>query len=266
MLNTYQQLNCFDQNALPKIPDNYVDLIFADLPYNITNNSYDKHPFPLEPLWKEFLRIAKPNTPFIFTSKEPFTSHLILSNLSLFKYKLIWRKNLKTNFLNAKKQPMAAYEEIVVFYNKQPTYNPQLVPRTFQTPAGNFKNTKTQNYNKLKEDYINNPKDWLSPDDVIDEEDSFSLDAIDLQDQMLYIKCQHNSNKFHPNQKPIELLSYLFKTFSNPNDIILDPTAGSGSSGIAAKLLNRNFILFDPGINKNNIPYKSLFDDYIKTI
>jgi site-specific DNA-methyltransferase (adenine-specific) len=264
MLNTFYEESCF--TGLKNIPDNYIDLIFADLPYNITNNSYDKSPFPINELWKELTRIAKPNTPFIFTSKEPFTSHLILSNLNYFKYKLIWRKNLKTNFLNAKKQPMSAYEEIVVFYKNQPTYNPQLIPRTFQNPAGNKKNTKTTNYNKLKEDYLNNPKDWLYPDDVIDEEDYFSLDAIDLEDQMLYIKCQHNSNKIHPNQKPIELLKYIINTFSNESDIILDPTAGSGSTGIAAKLLNRNYILFDPGKNKDNLSYKSLFDNYIKNV
>jgi DNA modification methylase len=154
-------------------------------------------------------------------------------------------------------------EEIIIFYKNQPTYNPQMIPRTFQNPAGNKLNTKTLNYNKLKENYINSPKDWLAPDDVIDEEDYFSLDAIDLQDQMLYIKCQHNSNKIHPNQKPIELLEYLIKTYSNPNDIILDPTAGSGSTGIAAAKLNRNFILFDNSYNKDNISYKTLFNNLL---
>lgn len=261
MINSFHNINCFE--GLKLIPDNSIDLIFADLPYNITNNHYDKTPFPLNNLWTELLRIGKQNTPFIFTSKEPFTSHLIFSNLPLFKYKLIWRKNLKTNFLNAKKQPMSAYEEIVVFYKNQPTYNPQMIPRTFQNPAGNKLNTKTLNYNKLKEEYIPNPKDWLFPDDVIDEEDYFSLDAINLEDQMLYIKCQHNSNKIHPNQKPIELLEYLIKTYSNPNDIILDPTAGSGSTGIAAAKLNRNFILFDNSNNKDNISYQTLFNSLL---
>lgn len=261
MINSFHNLDCFQ--GLPNIPDNSIDLIFADLPYNITNNHYDKSPFPLDKLWTELIRIAKPTSPFIFTSKEPFTSHLILSNIPLFKYKLIWRKNLKTNFLNAKKQPMSAYEEILVFYKNQPTYNPQMIPRTFQSPAGNKLNTKTPNYNKLKEEYIPNPKDWLSPDDVIDEEDYFSLDAIDLTDQMLYIKCQHNSNKIHPNQKPIELLEYLIKTYSNPSDIILDPTAGSGSTGIAAAKLNRNFILFDNSNNKDNISYQILFNNLL---
>lgn len=259
-MNEFYYEDIFDPDpnkGLNKIKDDSIDMIFADLPYNMTQNSWDQQPIDLQKLWKHFNRIAKPNAPFVFTSKEPFTSILIMSNKSAFKFKMIWRKNLKSNFLNAKIQPMSAYEEIPVFYNSQPTYNPQKIPRTFQTPAGNSKNTKSTNYNKIKEDYTNNQSDLLMPDDIIDDEDLPNLK--DLENETLYIKCQHGSNKIHPNQKPIELLSYLINTFSNPNDVILDPTAGSGTTAIAAKLLNRNFIAFDNGKDKNNVSYKDLF-------
>lgn len=260
-LNQFFNEDIFDPNpskGLNKIPPNSIDLIFADLPYNMTQNPWDQQPINLSTLWSHLNRIAKPNTPFIFTSKEPFTSTLIFSNKLAFKFKMIWRKNLKSNFLNANFQPMSAYEEIPVFYYNKPTYNPQKIPRTFQKPAGNSKNTKSKNYNPLKENYTNNQSNLLLPDDIIDDEDLPTLNS--LENETLYIKCQHGSNKIHPNQKPIELLSYLIKTFSNPNDIILDPTAGSGSTAFAAHNLNRNFILFDNGSNSNNVPYKDIFD------
>lgn len=265
-MNKFFNEDIFDPSpnkGLNKIPPNSIDLIFADLPYNMTNNSWDQQPINLQLLWSHFNRIAKPNTPFIFTSKEPFTSTLIFSNKSAFKYKFIWRKNLKTNFLNAKIQPMSSYEEIPVFYYSQPTYNPQSIPRTFQSPAANKTNSKSSNYNKIKELYQNNPKSTLSPDDFIDEED---LPNLSLENESLYIKCQHSSNKIHPNQKPVELISYIIKTFSNPGNLILDPTAGSGSTGFAAFLNNRNFILFDNGSNNSNIPYKNIFDQEFSKI
>lgn len=180
------------------------------------------------------------------TGRQPFTSMMIMSNQNLFKYNMIWRKNLKTGHLNARKQPMGTYEDIMVFYKKPPTYNPQKIPRTFQVPSGNKFNSKSTNYGKIREVYIDRQSDWLMPDDVIDYEDAHSLDAIELDGEMLYIKCVHNSsNKLHPTQKPVELFEYLIKTYTNENEIVLDNCMGSGTTAIACLKCNRKFIGFE---------------------
>lgn len=117
------------------------------------------------------------------------------------------------------------------------------IPRTYQVPSGNKFNSKTTNYGKQKELYIDRQNEWLMPDDVIDYEDGVSLDALELENEMLYIKCVHNSSgKLHPTQKPVELLEWLIKTYSNEGDVILDNAMGSGSTGVACINTNRNFI------------------------
>jgi site-specific DNA-methyltransferase (adenine-specific) len=159
---------------------------------------------------------------------------------------MVWRKNLKTGNLNARKMPMGAYEDIVIFYKKPPTYNPQQIPRTFQVPSGNKLNSKTTNYGKQREEYIDRQSDWLMPDDVIDYEDGYALDALELEDEMLYIKCVHNSSgKLHPTQKPTELFEWLIRTYTNENDLVLDNCIGSGTTAVACINTNRNYIGFE---------------------
>ena len=224
------------------IPDKSIDLILCDLPYGSTQNKWDIR-IPFEKLWIEYNRIIKDNGAIILFGKQPFSSFAIMSNLSNYKYSIIWRKNLKTGNLNARKMPMGAYEELMVFYKSPPTYNPQKIPRTFQQKSGNKKNSKTTNYGKQKEDYIDRQSDWLMPDDVIDYEDWYSMDALDLANEMLYIKCVHNSSgKLHPTQKPVELCEYFIKTYTNEGNTVLDNCMGSGTTGVAAINLNRNFI------------------------
>ncbi len=224
------------------IPDKSVDMILCDLPYGTTQNKWDIV-IPFKKLWGEYTRIVKDNGAVCLFGRQPFTSMLIMSNLKMFKYNIIWRKNLKTGNLNARKMPMGSYEEISVFYKSPPTYNPQRIPRTFQRPSGNKFNSKTTNYGKQREVYINRQSEWLMPDDVIDYEDSYSLDAMDLDGEMLYVKCVHNSSgKLHPTQKPVELLEYLIKTYTNEDDTVLDNCMGSGSTGVACVNTNRNFI------------------------
>lgn len=216
--------DCFD--VLKIIPEKSIDLVLCDLPYSITQLEYDKDLFDLEKMWKYLDKICKENTAYIFTAQQPFTTRLINSNIKYFKYTMVWEKNLKTGNLNAKKRPMGGHEDIVVFYKKQPTYNPQKRKRTTEIKSGNKKNSKTSVYGKQKEDYIDNQSDWINPDTIIKN-----------------IKCVHNSSgKIHPNQKPIELMEYLIKTYSNENDVVLDITFGSCSTGIASLNLNRKFI------------------------
>lgn len=111
-------------NLMPQIPSKSVDMVLCDLPYGITQNSWDSV-VPLELLWQEYERLVKDNGAVVLTANQPFTSFLITSNIKLFKYSLVWEKSLKTNFLNAKKQPLRSHENIVVFYKNQCTYNPQ---------------------------------------------------------------------------------------------------------------------------------------------
>ena len=228
---------------MKEIPDKSIDMILCDLPYGITaRNKWDVIIKP-ELLWQQYERISKDNASILLFGKQPFTSIMIMSNPKLYKYNLVWRKNLKTGNLNARKRPMGAFEDIMVFYNKSPTYNPQKIPRTYQIPSGNKFNSKSTNYGKQREEYIDRQSDWLMPDDVIDYEDGRSLDALDLENEMLYIKCVHNSSgKVHPTQKPVELCQWLINTYSNPGDIILDNCMGSGSTGVACVHTNRNFI------------------------
>ena len=141
---------------------------------------------------------------------------------------------------------MGAYEDIMVFYKKPPTYNPQRIPRTYQVPSGNKFNSLTSNYGKQRDIYVDRQSEWLMPDDVIDYEDGVSLDALELENEMLYIKCVHNSSgKLHPTQKPVELLEWLIKTYTNPGDIVLDNCMGSGSTCIACLNTQRQYIGFE---------------------
>lgn len=246
--------DCLD--LMNNIADKSVDMILTDLPYGTTQNKWDSV-IPLDRLWNQYERVAKENASIVLTGKQPFTSLVITSNLKMYKYNMVWRKNLKTGNLNARKMPMGAYEDIMVFYKKAPIYNPQRIPRTFQVPAGNKTNSKTTNYGKQREDYIDRQSDWLMPDDVIDYEDGYSLDALELENEMLYIKCVHNSSgKLHPTQKPVELMEFLIKTYTNENDLILDNCAGSGSTLVAAKNLGRQFI----GIEKEEKYYNIILE------
>lgn len=232
--------DCLD--IMPQISEKSVDMILCDLPYGVTQNHWDCA-IDIERLWSEYRRIIKDDGAIVLFGRQPFSSVLVMSNLSMYRYSIIWRKNLKTGNLNAHKRPMGSYEEILVFYKSPPVYNPQMIPRTYQQPNGNKYHSKSPNYGKQRHEYVNRQNDWLLPDDVIDYDDAYSLDALDLDGEMLYIKCVHNSqHKLHPTQKPVELLMWLIRTFTNEGFVVLDNCMGSGSTGVACKLLNRNFI------------------------
>lgn len=238
--STFYQGDCLKVMSI--IPGGSIDMVFCDLPYKVTQNKWDVLIEP-ERLWEHYERVAKPNAAIVLTGKQPFTAMMIMSNLKMFKYNMVWRKNLKTGNLNARKMPMGAYEDIMVFYKKPPTYNPQQIPRTFQVPSGNKFNSKTTNYGKQREEYLDRQSDWLMPDDVIDYEDAYSLDALELENEMLYVKCVHNSSgKIHPTQKPVELMELLIKMYTNEGETVLDNCFGSASTAIACENLKRNFV------------------------
>lgn len=227
---------------MSQIPDNSVDMLLVDLPYGTTRNKWDCL-IPLDKLWNEYHRIVKNNGAMIFTAAGLFAANLMLSNPKEYRYKFIWEKSKATNFLNAKKQPLRKFEEVLVFYRKQPTYNPQMVEGTPYN-KGIRKNQLTGSYGKFSPVKVES-KGTRYPTDI------------------LYFKTAESEGKvYHPTQKPIELGRYLIRTYTNPGDVILDNTSGSGSFLVAAVEEGRNFI----GIEKNehSLQFQKDEVDYIE--
>ena len=213
--------------GMKKIKDNSIDMILCDLPYGTTQNKWDSI-IPLEQLWSEYNRIIKPNGAIVLTSQGVFTAQLILSQSKLFKYKWVWEKSKPTNFLNAKKQPLRKHEDVCVFYKKPPVYNPQM--------------TQGEPYNKgVRKNQLSGSYGDFQPVEVSSAGERYPTDII-------YVKTAESEGEvIHPTQKPVALGRYLIKTYTNPGDIVLDNTFGSGSFLVAALLEGRNFI----GIEKN---------------
>ena len=219
------QGDCLD--IMPFIPDKSVQLILADLPYGTTEAKWDSV-LDLKLLWKEYKRILKTNGIIVLTSSEPFTSVLNVSNLDWFKYDFIWNKLNATGHLNAKARPLKQHENISVFsegsatstsltmcYNPQGLFDVEITKVNFETETTGKRQSraKGKEWKQTKSGY---PKSILT----------FAYDK----------------DKLHPTQKPLELMKYLIKTYSNENDMVLDNTMGSGTTCLAAKNLNRKFI------------------------
>lgn len=204
------------------INDKSIDMILCDLPYGTTQCKWDTV-IPFEPLWEQYNRIIKDNGAIVLNCTEPFTSNLIISNLKDFKYKIVWEKSKATNFLNAKKQPLRKYEEVAIFYKKQPTYNPQF--------------TYGDAYNKgVRKDQQTGSYGDFKPVEVKSDGKRYPTD-------ILYFKtAESEGSVYHPTQKPLALCEYLINTYTNKDDLILDNCMGSGSTGVAAKNLHRKFI------------------------
>lgn len=205
------------------IPDRSVDMILTDLPYGTTACSWDEV-IPFEPLWSHYKRIIKDNGAIVLFGSEPFSTKLRMSNLDWYKYDWIWEKSKATNFLNTKLQPLRAYENILVFYKRQPKYNPQM--------------QSGQPYNKgvRKEQTVDDVYGKFRPVEV-------KSDGMRFPRNVLYYKtAETEGNVYHKTQKPIKLLEYLIKTYTDENMLVLDNTMGSGSTGVAAKKTGRRFI------------------------
>ena len=219
--------------GMQDIPDNSIDCVICDLPYNITKLSWDIL-IPFEKLWDQYNRIIKPTGNIILFSSGMFTYKLIESNIKNFRYKLIWKKNVPTGMSSAKYRPMKYYEEICVFGNSKATYNPIMKERVgigkacynYDHYCGDSNHLQ---FNKQKKRY---DPDWVQPSDVLE----FNV-------------VPNRNGKLHPTQKPVELVEYLIKTYSNERDIVLDNCMGSGTTAIAAINTNRNFIGFE--LDKN---------------
>jgi len=203
------------------IPDKSIDLVLTDPPYGVTRNEWDKQ-LNLKELWKEFWRILKENGLVVMTTQQPFTTDVINSNRDNFRYDIIWYKPLASGFLNANKMPLRNHEVILVFYKQLPTYNPQKFIGKVRK-ASMLKANSTTNYGEFASVFSKEHNDY------------FPLSVIEFSNA-------DKINTVHPTQKPIELMQYLVKTYSNVGNIILDPYLGSGTTARACLNLNRNFI------------------------
>ena len=226
-------LRCGDCLELMKdIPDKSIDMILCDLPYGVLNkqnkNAKWDSVIPFEPLWKQYNRIIKDNGAIVLFGSGMFTSDLMQSNKKMWKYNLIWKKgNRPTGFLNAKKQPLRIYEDICIFYKKQPTYNPQFTYGDKVHSRGKAGNSLgKQGRNGCYGDFA------MTPAVLTNEKYPISIIDIDKEHPQIY----------HPTQKPVALLEYLIKTYTNENETVLDNCMGSGSTGVACINTNRNFI------------------------
>ena len=213
------QGDCLEK--MKEIPDGSVDMILTDPPFGVTACKWDSI-IPLEPMWEQLKRIIKPNGAIVMTACQPFTTTLISSNMKMFKYCWVWEKGKGTGFLNAKKQPIRCIEDVAVFYTKQSNYNPQgLVSGCFKTGRKSKQGTeKGQTYGSQK---------YSEPSS-----------AGNYPRQLLRFSGVHKP--IHPTQKPVALMEYLIKTYTNEGDTVLDFAAGSFTTGVACVNLNRKFI------------------------
>jgi site-specific DNA-methyltransferase (adenine-specific) len=205
---------------MKEIPDGSVDMVLADPPYGTTACKWDSV-IPMAPMWEQLKRIIKPNGAIVMTASQPFTSALVMSNPSSFKYEWIWIKTRYTGFLQAKFMPMKAHENVCVFcFHGVPTYNPQKT--TGHAPTNSAKgagHSTTFGASKMRDyrggDTTRNPKT---------------------------VQVFKSERGHHPTQKPVALMEYLIRTYTNEGETVLDFAMGSGTTGVAAKNLGRKFI------------------------
>lgn len=232
-LNKIYNEDCLE--GMKRIPNKSVDCIICDLPYEVLNKG-NKHAqwdkmLPLDKLWEQYTRVIKDNGAIILFGQGMFTARVMMSNPKMWRYNLIWDKNAPTGFLNSNRMPLRSHEDIMVFYKSLPTYNPQMVkcePHKRNHSKGNLKKP-TQN--KCYGNFVEVPT-------IISDEK--------FPKSIITISKEHCAGKFfHPTQKPVSLIEWLIKTYSNEEETILDNCMGSGTTGIACINTKRNYIGFE---------------------
>lgn len=230
-INKIYNENCLE--GMKRIDDKFVDCIICDLPYEVLNKSNENAKWdtviPFDKLWEQYNRIIKDDGAILLFGQGMFTAQLMMSNPSMWRYNLIWKKgNRSTGFLNAKRMPLRNHEDIMVFYKNLPTYNPQKTKGAKNHSRGYMKNEQK---NRCYGTY--DPKG--SEDD---------LSGMKYPTSIIDVDKEHG-NTFHPTQKPVELISYLVKTYTNEGDLVLDNCMGSGTTAVACIQEKRNFIGFE---------------------
>jgi len=204
--------------AMGRIESGSVDLVLTDLPYGTTTNKWDTI-IPFAPLWEQWLRVGKETAAFMTTASQPFTTDVINSARHLFRYELIWDKTKGGNFLLAKKMPLKRHENVLVFYRKLPTYNPQMEIRGKPRKKGGGK--ASENFAGAVPTVSYNNEYYPT--------------------SIIVASTGSRKDHHHPTQKPVELYEYLVRTYSNPGDLVLDCCMGSGTTGVACVRAGRRF-------------------------
>ena len=211
------QGDCLD--IMAKLPESSVDMVMCDLPYGTTQNKWDSC-ISMPQLWEQYFRVVKKSGAMVFTAQAPFDKVLGESQLSILKYEWIWEKTKATGHLNAKKQPMKAHENVLVFYREQCTYNPQKTAGVPYVGAGGA--SKKDNYGDFAAVREGSADGSRYPRSVL--------------------KFPHESKPLHPTAKPVPLMEYFIRTYTNPGETVLDNCMGSGTTGVACLNLGRGFI------------------------
>jgi site-specific DNA-methyltransferase (adenine-specific) len=227
--------DCLEE--MKKIPDGSIDLVLTDPPYGTTACKWDTV-IPFEPMWEQLKRVTKKNGAIVLFGSQPFTSALVMSNPKMFKYEWVWHKNFSGGFATAKFQPMKYHENIVVFSIAKTAYNP-IFEDYAESVKKRFKEGESVNVNKQSQNSTNQIHNGFgsSPHSI-----SFKRGRYPSSVQKIDGVPNCNGVRVHPTQKPVALMEYLIKTYTNEGETVLDFTMGSGTTGVACKNLNRNFI------------------------
>ena len=246
-----KQGDCLE--LMKEIPDKSIDMVLCDLPYEVlckSNEStkWDKM-LPMNKLWEQYERVIKQNGAIVLFGSGMFTAQVMTSNPSLWRYNLIWHKDRATGFLNASKMPLRCHEDIMVFYKQVPTYNAQMEELNGREPSHSqgygihrVTNNCYGNVNRIER---------YEPKDINKK----------FPQSIIYCKKEHDKTHLHPTQKPVEILRYLIRTYSNEGDIILDNTMGSGSTCIAAIRERRHYIGIELDVNYFDIAGKRILEE-----
>jgi len=206
--------------VMPELPDKSIDMILCDLPYGTTACKWDVV-IPFEPLWGQYKRLIKDNGAIVLTASQPFTSALVMSNVKMYRHQWVWNKNNSAGFATAKVRPFAICEDVLVFGKNKVNYYPIMEKRGIPRVKGGY--SASDNYNLI-------PSKSKSKSNVY------------YPKNLINISNASQKNRFHPTQKPVALFEYLIKTYTNEGETVLDNCMGSGTTGVACKNLNRDFI------------------------
>lgn len=220
--NSLVRADCLE--AMKHIADGSVDMILCDLPYGTTACKWDTV-IPFEPLWAQYRRIAKRNAAIVLTASQPFTTALIASNMKGFRYSWVWDKVRGSNFQHARRQPMKSHEDVCVFYSAQPTYNPQ---HWYGKPYAVKEMTRGRKVEGLRGGAANIRAATVSEDG--------------RRYPLSIVRYSRDGDRTHPTQKPVALMEYLIRTYTNEGDVVLDNCMGSGTTGVACLNTGRRFI------------------------
>ena len=242
--NHIYDVDCIE--GMKNVGDKSIDLIFCDLPYGQTHNRWDNI-IAFEPMWEQFERIIKDSGAIVLFAQGGFAARLIMSNEKLFRYDIVWEKTTPTGFHNANLMPLRNHEQLLVFYKHLPTYNPQKTyghERKVSTAHHKRNSTMSSNYGKYELTTYDSTERFPT---------SVWKFATDKQ-----------KSAIHPTQKPVDLCRYVIRTYTNPNDLVLDCTCGSGTIPLAAYIENRQYIGMDNGVSESGKPWAVITDERIK--